>query len=104
MTEAEFIKSIANAIAVSKTPENAAKAVYNLCYEAAKAEGQNPAREVAIYKPGEPRHFDDASCWAVAWEAGPYEWAVIASLQQDTGRPVVAEPYYSFDLCFHAFR
>jgi hypothetical protein len=36
----------------------------------------------------------------VAFEAGPYEWAIAASLSTDTKGKVLAEPYYSFDLCF----
>jgi hypothetical protein len=34
------------------------------------------------------------------WEAGPYEWAIVASLTFMMGKRWFTEPYYSFDLCF----
>lgn len=100
MTEREFIKAVANAIN-AKTPALAAKAVHKLCREAAEAWGMNPDLEVFIRKPGEPRHHGSVDCWAVAFEAGPYEWAVSASLSVPLPCKVLAEPYYSFDLCFY---
>ena len=100
MTEKEFIKAVANAISNAKTCEAAALNTYEVCCKAAEAWGMKPDIEVAIRKPGEPRHFPDPSCWMVCFEAGPYEWAVSASLSTDTKGKVLAEPYYSFDLCF----
>ena len=38
--------------------------------------------------------------WRVSYEAGPFEWAIVASdALCQVG--VFAEPYYSFDLCFY---
>ena len=38
--------------------------------------------------------------WRVSYEAGPYQWAIVAS--EALGQVgVFAEPYYSFDLCFY---
>ena len=84
-----------------KTAETMAVATYAVLREAAKAQGQDPDIEVLIRKPGEPRHFRDESCWSVAWEAGPYEWAVPASIVIGTATGKLTEPYYSFDLCFY---
>lgn len=83
------------------TAETMARATYRALCALSAREGQNPKSEVMIKKPGEPRHFSDATCWCVAWEAGPYEWAISASfaIGQATGK--VVEPYYSFDLCFY---
>lgn len=100
MTEQKFIKAVADAIGKATDPEAAAKATYELCCKAAEAWGMKPEIEVGIRKPGEPRHHGDTGCWSVAFEAGPYEWAVAASLNVDTKGKVLAEPYYSFDLCF----
>ncbi len=100
MTESEFIKRAAQAISAAATPAEAAESVYRACVDAANAWGMTPAIEVAIRKPGERRHHDDINCWSVVFEAGPYQWAVAASLNVDTKGKVLAEPYYSFDLCF----
>jgi hypothetical protein len=100
MNEREFIKAISAAISKAATPAQAALDTYEVCCKAAESWGMNPLIEVGIKKPGEPRHFDDDSCYAVVFEAGPYEWAVAASLNVDTSSKVLAEPYYSFDLCF----
>ncbi len=100
MTERQFIKSVADAISKATDPEAAAKATYETCCKAAETWGMKPEIEVSIRAPGEPRHHGDIDCWSVAFEAGPYEWAVTASLSVSTRGDVLAEPYYSFDLCF----
>lgn len=100
MTEQEFIKAISKAISEALTPEAAAKETYAICCKAAYDWGMKPEIEVSIRAPGEPRHHNDISCWCVSFEAAPYEWAITASLNVDTKGNVLAEPYYSFDLCF----
>lgn len=83
-----------------KTAETMAKATYEACRAAAKAIGQDPDIEVALRRPGEPRHFPGTQGWCVVWEAGPYEWAVPVSLMIGSATGKLCEPYYSFDLCF----
>lgn len=100
MTESQFIKAVGKAISKAKSCEAAALNVYEQCCKYAETVGMNPALEVGIKKPGEPRCHSDTGCWYVNFEAGPYEWAVAASLSVDTKGKVLAEPYYSFDLCF----
>ena len=100
MTERQFIKAVADAISKAANPEAAAKAVHAECIKAANEWGMKPEIEVSIRAPGEPRHHDHVNCWAVTFEAGPYEWAIAASLNVSTKSKVLAEPYYSFDLCF----
>lgn len=83
------------------TAETMAHAVHRAVEKEAVRHGQNPKVETFIRKPGEPRHFGDATCWCVAWEAGPYEWAVGAcDVISDVTKKLV-EPYYSFDICFY---
>lgn len=100
MTEKEFIKAVGKAIN-AETPEKAAKAVYELCTKAAESWGMKPELEVSIRAPGEDRHHNDTGCWSVCFEAGPYEWAIAASLNVPLPSKVLAEPYYSFDLSFY---
>jgi hypothetical protein len=100
MTGDQFMRKVAKAISNAETPEDAAKATFDLCCKAAEAWGMKPSIECSIKKPGEPRHHSDESCWCVTFEAGPYEWGVTASLSVSTKGKVLAEPYYSFDLCF----
>lgn len=95
-----FAKQIAKVIKEHKTAAGAAKAVYRECRLFAVAAGMNPDSEVSIKKPGEPRHHDHTDCWSVVFEAGPYEWAVEASMEGGNAH-VYAEPYYSFDLSFY---
>jgi hypothetical protein len=85
----------------AKTARTMARATYKVLWDAAKAEGQEASREVMIRKPGEPRHFSDDRCWCVAWEAGPYDWAIPASMAIVSQCGKLAEPYYGFDLCFY---
>jgi hypothetical protein len=100
MTDTEFTKLVATAIKTALTPHAAALAVHGLCVAKAKAEGMKPDIEVAIHSPGRPRHHSQTNCWGVCFEAGPYEWAVDASLNALGGK-VFAEPYYGFDLSFY---
>ena len=83
--------------------EKVARAVYeclvNLEAELNGGSVEQARKEVFIKAPGQERHFKDESCWVVVYEAGPYEWAISASCCD--ALPAVAEPYYSFDLCFH---
>lgn len=81
------------------TAEQAAKATHAAVHKAAERVGQDADRETLIRAPGEPRYFGDTQCWVVAWEAGPYQWGVSASLSDIF--PHLVEPYYSFDLTFY---
>lgn len=99
MTDQDFIRAVAIAISKSVEPGTAACNVYRVCCEYAR-EHDMSLREVALRKPGEPRCYGTDGTWYVSFEAGPYEWAVAASLNVDTKGRVLAEPYYSFDLCF----
>lgn len=88
----------------SLTGRAAASAITNRMYDLlrviAKESGMDPLYEVHAWRPG---HGGDrgANCWGVSWEAGPYTWAIGASfvIMDVTGR--LAEPHYSFDLCFY---
>jgi hypothetical protein len=104
MTEKEFIAAVAHAISNATAPHTAATGVYGICRDYAEACGMKPDIEVALREPGEPRCYGTDGSWYVSFEAGPYEWAVAASLNVDPKGDVLAEPYYSFDLCFSEAR
>lgn len=91
----------ANAALDKPTAETMAKATYKAIYDLSKEWGQNPDREVFIKAPGEKRHFDNTDCWVVAWESGPYDWAINASMVIGDVTGKLVEPFYSFDLCFY---
>lgn len=82
-----------------KTVAGAAKGLYQALCKKAKAIGQNPDIEVRIWTPEENQAWGMGKCWRVAWEAGPYQWAINAEVDGPWG---YAEPHYSFDLCFEA--
>lgn len=103
MTDTEFTTRVGTAIWTAITPHAAALAVHALCRAKATADGMKPDIECAIRAPGEPRHHDAIDCWSVCFEAGPYEWAIDASLHSPPNR-VIAEPYYGFDLSFYEVR
>jgi hypothetical protein len=86
-------------LTASMTAEQAAKATHAAVAKACAQLGMKPEVETFIRAPGEARHFGDETCWVVAWESGPYEWAIEASLS--SAFPALAEPYYSFDLTFY---
>ena len=89
------------AVDKKRTAATYAKSLYEVLCAIAKEQGQNPKIEVSIKAPGEPRHYADLSCWCVCWEAGPYDWAIGASMALTTETRVLVEPYYGFDLCIY---
>tara|TARA_R110000796_G_scaffold31026_1_gene82580 strand:+ start:549 stop:872 length:324 start_codon:yes stop_codon:yes gene_type:complete len=84
-----------------KTKAGAAKALYKALCKWAKDVGMNPDMEVAIWTPKQRKAHGRESNWAVSLEAGPYEWAIFASMQIPSNcKWGYVEPYYSFDLEF----
>lgn len=83
----------------AQSPKEAAKAVHAFLVKQAKAQGQS-ASEVALIAPGQESYLGVKDCWIVAWEAGPHEWAIPASMEIG-GQWGHAEPYYGFDLMFY---
>lgn len=73
--------------------------LYDALREACKASGQDPVYEVHAWHPHSSSFR--GPCWGVSWEAGPYQWAIVASyiVMDMTGR--LCEPHYSFDLCLY---
>ncbi len=61
--------------------------------------GFQPDIEVHIHTPEQTEARGYGRFWNVSFEAGPFEWAVHASMVIDNPNWYV-EPYYSFDLQF----
>jgi hypothetical protein len=93
------------AVTLSKLPKKTAQTMANAAYAVlvkhCRLYDQDPAWEVAIKKPGQPRHIPDDKCWVVVWESGPHDWAIPASMAIVHATGKLCEPYYSFDLCFY---
>jgi hypothetical protein len=89
---ADLAEAVAKAAAKYKTAQKQAKAVYEVLRKAAAADGMKPDIECYL-RP-------DTGGYRVSFEAGPYEWAIVAS-EALSQCGIFAEPYYSFDLCFY---
>jgi hypothetical protein len=81
-----------------KTAAGAAKALYSKLAKLAVDIGQRES-EVMLMNPERTEQYSGYRQWAVVWEAGPYQWAIPASMEIG-GRFGYTEPYYSFDLHF----
>lgn len=83
---------VAKAVHGKTTARGQAKAAHAAICEFAKQVGHNPDIECFSRQ--------ESGCWRVSYEAGPFDWAVVAS--DAIGQVgILAEPYYSFDLCFY---
>lgn len=100
-----------------KTPGAAEKALHAFLQKKAKELGQQPD-EVILQTPIQSDACGTGKNWRVIWEAGPFEWAINATMGESIyagevmcyGAPpqvllmgavkYCAEPYYSFDVCF----
>lgn len=100
MTEAEFITAATEALRLSSSPQQAARAVYKTCVAYAKAEGMKPEIECALRSPLQAAKEGREAAWYVNFEAGPHDWAVDVSMSPSS--KVWVEPYYGFDLYFYA--
>jgi hypothetical protein len=94
-------KLLVAALRSDMTAAQAAETCHTVLREVAKAAGMSPDIEVMIRRPGQERHYDDTRCWCVAWEAGPHDWAVLASMTITGTTGKLVEPYYGFDLMFY---
>jgi len=90
---------VAEAVAIAahgakpKGPKAVAEAVYGTLRLICAQWGMNADIETSMR--------DENGGWRVSWECGPYAWAMPASSAlAQCG--ILAEPYYSFDLCFYA--
>ena len=83
-----------------KTKAGAAKGLYKALCKWAKNVGMKPEIEVCIYTPEQTEARGYGKFWCVAFEAGPWEWAVHVSLQMPRCKWGYCEPYYRFDLHF----
>ena len=85
-------EKVALAAATKTDAKGRAHAVLDVLRKFATDTGHNPDIECFAR--------EERGGWRVSYEAGPFEWAIVASdalYQVD----VFAEPYYSFDLCFY---
>lgn len=57
--------------------------------------------EVGYWEPGQQAFDGDGNRYLVSLEAGPYQWAIGASMAIVGLCGKLAEPYYSFDLSFY---
>lgn len=96
--ESRFKKAVSDAIHNTPTAEAAAKAVFEVVRAFAVESGQNPDVECAFRTPAQNEGFPHGKCYVVSWEAGPFQWAIGASLG---GHNRLTEPHYSFDLTFY---
>lgn len=88
---ADLTQDIVTAVAGLTDPEAIRDAIYDVCHKHSTAIGQTADIEVAK----RDNHLG-ADFW-VGWESGPHDWAIQVSMLM----PVLAEPYYGFDLCFY---
>ena len=83
-----------------KTKSGAAKGLYKALCDWCRKVGMNPDYEVHIKTPEERKAQGYGENWHVSFEAGPFEWAVFASMQMPDCKWGYVEPYYRFDLDF----
>jgi hypothetical protein len=111
----------------AKTARGMAGAVYKAVSKFHKLCGGSP-EYVYLWSPDETEQRGYGRCWAVCWEEGPYEWAIMASMGESISEAeygaemraeinhspkatweaqiiqnpsVLAEPYNSHILCFY---
>jgi hypothetical protein len=82
-----------------KTPESAARALYEALKPHVVARGQNPETELSLLSPDQTAETGYGKSWWVIWEAGPWEWSIPASFALH-GDGWWTEPYWGFDLQF----
>lgn len=89
---AMLAEMVARAVHGKKSAKGQAEAAHRAVCVFAREQGHNPDIECFVRK--------EQDQWRVSYEAGPYHWAMPASdALSQVG--VLAEPYYSFDLCFY---
>lgn len=85
-----FLRRVKQAINKGQTPEEVAKGVHEVCVWFCRETGMNPDSEAFVRQ-------ERPDMWKVSFEAGPYQWAIAASMAHHNSK-VLTEPYWSFDL------
>jgi hypothetical protein len=88
----DLAERVAKAAVTRKTAKGRAHAVLKVLRECASDAGHSPDIECFARK--------DRGGWRVSYEAGPFEWAIVAS-EALCQCNILGEPHYSFDLCFY---
>lgn len=82
--------------AAYRAKDDGSVAIATMVHEAlrnmSRGYGQNPDIETFMRPEG--------GSMRVSWESGPYSWATVAS-EALCQIGILAEPHYSFDLCFY---
>lgn len=86
--------------ATDRTAKAMAEATRDLLLTIAAEWGYSP-REIGFREPGAPCYFDNSNCYVVTWESGPFEWGYHACNAIGDKAGKIAEPFYSFDVCFY---
>jgi hypothetical protein len=89
---ADLAEAVAKAASRYKRTKRRAEAVHEVLCAAAIKDGMKPEIECYI-RP-------ERGGWRVSFEAGPFEWAIVAS-EALCQVGIFAEPHYSFDLCLY---
>jgi len=87
-------------LAGKKTAKEQAEAAYAVLTKYAEDTGMNPKSECGFWKPGQAAFDGETNRYLVSLEAGPYEWAIPASMALGSVG-VFCEPYFGFDLSFY---
>ena len=102
----------------AKTAHGAAVETHKALVELAGKYGYN-TKDVVLADPLTSRNIGTGECWTILWEGGPFEWGTNLSLGTSAlagelndysmkaeidlldSPHWIAEPYWSFTLCFH---
>lgn len=90
---ARLAENVACAVAKYKSAKGRANAAMKAAKEFEASLGGNADRECRAWE-------ESKGYWRMSYESGPYSWAIVAS-EALAQMGILAEPHYSFDLCFY---
>ena len=82
------------------TARVAAKKVYGWCRKMSEETGQDPDIETFLWSPAKSQEMGYSRAWAVGWEAGPYDWTISLTGEED---PYFEEYAYEYQAEFGEF-
>lgn len=83
---------------VAWTPAHARRMITKVLRKFARNSGCDPERGIAS-RPASTKGYVGEGFEYVGWESGPYQWAIQTATVVNEITGLLAEPYYSFDLC-----
>lgn len=100
-TSSQIAERVVNAIGEIRTAAEMAEAAYQAIYPIVQQDSPDPTSEISLCPPGHDLWQSNPLSFAVTWEAGPHDWALVTALAITRATGVYVDAPLGFCLNFN---